>query len=249
MKFVAPLLLCLLIPIRLLAQGGPPMLTDDPGTPGDKKWEINIGWTTQQAPGQTVTGLPQLDLNYGLGDRIELTYFTNYLDVKDSGMSGKWGMDQSELAVKWRFYDGGDHGLSVSMYPQVNFLTPGSHSDKRGIADGNTDYVYPFEFERDFDWISVDVDFGHEFGTGTDPDSWFGGVCVGKQVTKHWEMDSEIHMEADEGMGRVEYIGDIATRIDLAENYTLMLLIGRDLSNRLSPKVSLLSYVGIQMRL
>jgi len=24
------------------AEGGPPMITDDPGTPGDGNWEINI---------------------------------------------------------------------------------------------------------------------------------------------------------------------------------------------------------------
>jgi hypothetical protein len=35
----------------------------------------------------------------------------------------------------------------------------------------------------------------------------------------------------------------------LAENYTLMLLIGRDLSNEFAPKSTLMSYVGVQIRL
>jgi hypothetical protein len=137
----------------------------------------------------------------------------------------------------------------ISVYPEVDFLTPGSHSDRRGIADGNTAYVLPMEFQRDFDLISVDVDCGHSFGMGTDKDGWFGGVCLGKQVTNGWELDTEVHVNADEGIDRTECIGDVATRIDLSERFTLMLLLGRDLHNRLGPKATLMSYVGIQMRL
>jgi hypothetical protein len=233
---------------RVDAQGGPPMLTDDPGTPGNDKWEINIGWTAQQSPGSTIFGAPQLDLNYGIGDRIEVTYFTTYLRDQEDGVS-KWGISASELAAKWRFIDGGDHTLQVSVYPEVDFLTPGSHSDHRGITDGNTTYVLPLEFQRDFDLISVDADCGHNFGTGTDRDGWFGGICLGKQVTKGWELDTEVHMDADEGIDRTECIGDVATRIDLSERFTLMFRVGRDLHNQLGPKASLMSYVGIQMRL
>jgi len=225
------------------------MLTDDPGTPGSNKWEINIGWTTQQSPGFAEIGAPQLDLNYGLGDRIELTYFATYVDDREDGGGSRWGMSDSEFAVKWRFYDGGDHNLQVSAYPEVVFLTPASHSDRRGIADGNTSYALPFQFQRAFEWISVDVDCGHTFGTGTDADGWFGGVCVGKELRKGWEIDAEVHVNADEGVDRAEYIGDVATRIDLSEKCTLMLLLGRDLRNQLGPRSSLMSYVGIQLRL
>src|SRR5215831_18405962 len=35
-----------------LAQGGPPMVTDDPGTPGDGHWEINIGSIATHSPGR-----------------------------------------------------------------------------------------------------------------------------------------------------------------------------------------------------
>jgi hypothetical protein len=234
---------------RVFAQGGPPMLTDDPGTPGDKNWEINVGWTTQQLPGSYEFGAPQLDLNYGLGKRIELTYFATYLDEHEDGDASKWGMSDSEFAVKWRFYDGGDHGLQVSVYPEVDFLTPGSHSDRRGLADGHTSYVLPFQLQRDFELVSVDVDFGRNFGTGGDAGGWFGGICLGREVKKGWELDAEVHVNGDENLGRTEWIGNVATRIDLSEKVTLMLLLGRDLSNHLGPKSPLMSYVGIQLRL
>jgi len=28
------------------SQGGPPFITDDPGTPGNRHWEINLGWSS-----------------------------------------------------------------------------------------------------------------------------------------------------------------------------------------------------------
>jgi hypothetical protein len=234
---------------RAWAQGGPPMLTDDTGTPGNGTWEINVGCTAQQMPGSSEFGAPQLDLNYGIGNRIELTYFATYLNDREDGESSKWGASASEMAVKWRFYDGGDHGLQVSVYPEVVFLTPGSHSDRRGLTDGNTNYVLPLEFQRDYDLFSLDIDCGHDFCTGTDKDSWFGGVCIGKEMKKGWELDAELHWNADENIGRAECIGNLATRIDLSEKTTLMFLLGRDLSNRLGPKASLMSYIGIQLRL
>ena len=33
---------CALGASEALGQGGPPMITDDPGTPGNGKWEINL---------------------------------------------------------------------------------------------------------------------------------------------------------------------------------------------------------------
>jgi hypothetical protein len=224
------------------------MLTDDPGTPGANHWEINLGWTTQRTPGSTEDALPQLDINYGIGDRIELTYFANYFDLRNDGRSATWGLSDSEIAVKWRFFDHGENGLQISVYPQINFLLPGSDSYARGLADRTPSYELPFELQRAFKYLSVGIDCGHFFARQRNEDRWFGGLCVGKEVIKGWELDAEVHLETDARAGRAEEIADGATRIDLSEKYTLMFLLGRDLGSQLGPRISLLSYVGLQMR-
>jgi hypothetical protein len=56
------------------AQGGPPLRTDDPGTPGNENWEVNVGVTTELRSTQREFEAPNLDINYGLGDRIQLKY-------------------------------------------------------------------------------------------------------------------------------------------------------------------------------
>lgn len=235
--------------VHLCAQGGPPMLTDDPGTPGANKWELNEGWTTLRTPGSTLTGLPELDLNYGIGDRIEVTYFVNYDDLSTSGENSRWGLSDSEFAVKWRFYDTGEGGAQMSVYPQVNIPTPWTHSDRRGFAESGISYELPVEYEKDFKIVSVNLDLGHSFETDHRMDGWFGGICIGRQISKGWDIDGEVHIEADNGASHVEAIMNLATRIDISENYTLMFLVGRDLSNTLGPTSSFMSYVGLQIRI
>src|SRR5476649_1478294 len=93
---------------NLRAQGGPPMVTDDPGTPGNGHWEINVAWTDQQASGSTLVGLPLLDANYGVGDRIQLNYQASWNVLRVPGASSTSGMSDTLLAAKWRFYDAGE---------------------------------------------------------------------------------------------------------------------------------------------
>src|SRR5271168_4657446 len=56
------------------AQAGPPFRTDDPETPGNKHWEINMGWIGERNPSEGDYEVPNVDINYGLGDRIQLKY-------------------------------------------------------------------------------------------------------------------------------------------------------------------------------
>jgi len=49
------------------ADAGPPFLTNDPGTPGNGNWEINIAAMQTTTPGVSSWQLPRLKVNYGLG--------------------------------------------------------------------------------------------------------------------------------------------------------------------------------------
>ena len=47
------------------AQGGPPLVTDDPGTPGAGKWEVNVAFTMDRTSDSGLYGAPLVDMNYG----------------------------------------------------------------------------------------------------------------------------------------------------------------------------------------
>src|SRR5580658_3622336 len=63
------------------AQGGPPYYTNDPGTPGPMNWEINLGYMPFLFNGQSIVHTPDVDINFGLGDRIQLTCELAWLRV------------------------------------------------------------------------------------------------------------------------------------------------------------------------
>src|SRR5258706_1292417 len=78
------------------AQGGPPMLTDDPGTPGSGAWEINFAYFEQRNRQARLQSFPHVYFNYGLGDHIQLKYETGWLFTDASEGSGvKSGLDDS----------------------------------------------------------------------------------------------------------------------------------------------------------
>jgi hypothetical protein len=89
------------------AQGGPPYYTNDPGTPGHLNWEINLAYMPFLYSDQSVSHTPDIDINFGVGDRIQLTYENAWLRVQNPTSAAKYGLGQSNPGVKWRFYDAG----------------------------------------------------------------------------------------------------------------------------------------------
>jgi len=60
------------LPRRVIAQGGPPLITDDPETPGNGHWEINVAWKLSQKQNERLFAIPLLDINYGSASTFSL---------------------------------------------------------------------------------------------------------------------------------------------------------------------------------
>src|SRR5271170_4933924 len=176
----AILLLFLLFAVTsAFAQGGPPFYTNDPGTPGNLNWEINVGYMPFFYTGQSVSHTPDLDINFGVGDRIQLTYETAWLRVQNPASATKFGMNQSNPGVKWRFYDAGEDGLSISIFPQF-FLNNPNDAVRRGITPPTDSFLLPFEFSKKFGPIDVDYEIGYQ-AVHKGSDGWITGLVLGHE--------------------------------------------------------------------
>jgi hypothetical protein len=231
---------------RLHGQGGPPMITDDPGTPGDGHWEINLAFTTERRPGERVTEMPLLDLNYGIGDRIQLKYEAAWLRLDEDGERHD-GLSNSLVGVKWRFYDAGERNWSASTYPQIEFNNPGSHADDRGLAEPGTGFILPLEVMKDFGVCAFNADLG--FVHHREGNEWFGGFVLGRELRKGLEVVAELHWEADARIHATALTANVGVRVDLSEKCTLLASIGRELHNGHEPRATLIAYLGLQTRL
>src|SRR6476620_3713082 len=104
------------------AQGGPPLLTDDPGTPGNRHWEVNLAITVEHTGGASLYEAPLVDANYGLGERIQLKLEMPLLI--ESGSGSRAGLGNPSAGVKWRFLEDSSSGLAISTFPQLEFPSP-----------------------------------------------------------------------------------------------------------------------------
>ena len=245
MRIIA-LAFALVVPCSAFGQGGPPMITDDPGTPGDGNWEINIAWTVEHAGSSTVQQTPLLDAAYGVGDRLQLKLEVPWVVANEPGIGSRDGLGNSNLGVKWRFFDAGEDGWLISTFPQVEFRNPGPNSVERGLAEAGTTVLLPFQFERDFSRFAVNFDIGHVWhskGGG----EWFGGVAVGHDAIERLELMAELHADASARIERSALTLNFGARWTATQHGTLLFSAGRNLHNHLSGHDAVVGYLGWQL--
>ena len=229
------------------AQGGPPYYTNDPGTPGNLNWEINLGYMPFLYSDQSVTHTPDVDINFGIGDRIQLTYENAWLRVQSPSSPAKYGMGQSNPGVKWRFYDKGESGLNISVFPQL-FLNNPNDAVHRGITAASESFLLPIEFSRKLGPVDVNYEMGYQF-VHKGPDGGFLGLVVGRDVTRKLELDMEFYYQHTFHPSVNQPTIDFGARYKLHRPVILLLMAGRSLEASRSDQSYFLGYFGMQFLL
>jgi hypothetical protein len=126
----------------------PPLVTDDPETPGAGGWEINVVSTIESTRDETFIEAPLFDLNYGFvkNDQLKLEFSVASIDARDE--DNHWGISDLLLGYKYRFLDeDGPLGLQASAYPQLSLPTGNRHT---GIGSGVTELQLPLQFGKHY---------------------------------------------------------------------------------------------------
>ena len=224
-------------------QGGPPMITDDPGTPGDGKWEINLALAVEHRPGETSFDAPAIDFNYGVGDRIQLTLQGGpvLLKRRDHGLIG--GLGETEAAVKWRFIDDQRTGVTMSIFPRVIFNI--SHSAvRRGLAEDGTRFQIPLQFAKAFPGFDLDFEWGPLVST-VGPAQWLYGVVVGVDASKTTTFLAELHGTSRTNFSRDDLALNFGVRQKLNDHCLFIGSLGHELR---SPEArAFIAYAGVQL--
>jgi hypothetical protein len=248
------------------AQGGPPFITDDPGTPGNRHWEINFGWIADHNPGNAYYETPDIDMNYGWGDRIQLKYELPMAVATDQNNTTRAGLGESLLGVKWRPYEHHKAGepksddnmdFSLGTYPQVSINNPTS-AVRRGIAENGPQYYLPVEFTAQVGPIGFDGEVGRWIGNQNVPSRWGRGLIAGHEFNDRLELYGEIYDLQDANqIGSVpkqrELTLDLGGRqmLDRAGHLRLLFMGGRAIQavTRQNSEPSWIAYVGVQLLL
>jgi len=269
MRKLLPVLLLLVIAIGAStanAQGGPPFITDDPGTPGNHHWEINFGWIANHNPANASYQTPDIDMNYGWGDRIQLKYELPMAVATDPNNTTRAGLGESLLGIKWRPYEYHRAGetksddnmlFSLGTYPQASINNPTS-AVRRGIVENGPQYYLPMEFTAKTGWVNWNGEVGHWFGNKLIPSRWGRGLIAGHEFNDRLELYAEVYDLQDANrIGTApkqrELTADFGGRQSLTRSNKIRLLFmgGRGIQavTRQNSEPNWIAYLGVQFLL
>ena len=171
----------------VFTQAGPPLLTDDTGTPGAGHWEINIALTVERSNEKIRFEGPLLDFNYGLEETIQLKYEVPWVALKDREKI-KGGVGNSLFGVKWRFLDQNRHGMAMSVYPQFEFNNSSSSAD-RGLVDKGIQFLLPFQIEKKIGKFTVNPELGYLFRKKEITNGFIASRCfmTSRKISNLWQ--------------------------------------------------------------
>lgn len=235
-----PIMLCLAVFSSL---AGPPLETDDPDTPGPKRWEINLSspFATRD---DTWLFQPLLDINYGVGERVQFKLKPRLAVLDEPGQTAEVGAGNIQLGIKWRFLDQARAGVSVSVYPQADLNPPGD-SVNRGLVSEGSQFFMPFQIQRTFGETKVYVEAGYNWRE-QQTDEWALGFAAEHSLTQSFRLVGELRNVADDDFGNYEFFFNAGFKWSFHKNATLLASAGRTIHETRGDGPAVFSYLGLQ---
>ncbi len=232
-----------------LAQGAPPLLTNDPGTPGAENWEINLGTMPVITDATTQVQVPQFDINYGVGEKIQLTFEVPVVWQSAAAQPNATGWSNIYAGLKWRFLDHGDKGWNVSTFPQFEFGgTPAAV--RTGIAIPGTRLLMPVEVEHALGPIGVDVEGGYYFPLSADArEERILGFAFGHFFTPKFQAVGEIYDDKVMAAPLHSTTFDAGGTYVFHKGLQLLFMAGRSFNGNASGQPEFLAYLGVRIML
>lgn len=119
-----------------LAMAGHPLVSDDSGTQGTGRWQMELntdrGRYETAGAGTTVQQI-NTTLTYGVTEDLDLALNLPWLEISPEALPGVRGPGDAALIAKWRIHD--QDGWSWALKPQINLVSGDADS---GLGNGRT---------------------------------------------------------------------------------------------------------------
>ncbi len=231
------------IPRLGVGQAGPPFLSNDPGTPGNGNWEINVAAAQTVERRSASYQLPQIDLNFGIGDRIQLTYEVPYVLETADAQSSHSGWSNAYPGVKWRFLDQGEGGWQVSLFPQAETGSTLS-AQQRGIGSPGPRLLLPVEAAKTVGFVDLDLEAGYYFPK-RGPREEILGLVAGHTFAGRFDLAAELYRDHVLGPQSTSTTLDLGGRYRIERSLIALFMAGRGVG----AEPHFTGYFGIQILL
>jgi PEGA domain/Putative MetA-pathway of phenol degradation len=218
--------------------GSPPMVIDDTATPGPGKLEANFVFAADLSTDSDTYESPLVDINYGVGEKVQLKYevpyaFTRNVLIDEAGNKETVrarGVADSRVGVKYRFYDNDETNLSLAVYPQIEFRSPGARSrENGGVANGATTWILPLQLTKDFAHASITANAGVEKSTDDSHAPLSAGFGAGTRLTDKLAILGEVAGKNLDSADEKRILLDVGLRMKISEKQAFVAALGLDL--------------------
>jgi hypothetical protein len=213
--------------------GGPPMLTDDPGTVNYHQWEINTS-VNSSVTNNVQLAVPYIDANYGVTSHLQLKAEAPYLLTFDhSHTSGNLG--DVILGLKYQFInEDKKHFLSAGVYPQETIT-----GDQKGL-------LFPLLLEKTIGNWMIGEDIGYFFSDKNNR-SVINGNLVGYIVSDKLQVMGEYFLQHYFNLSGTAGFINYGFRYALNGTFTFMGSFGTQIVTQVDQQRQyFISFLGIQ---
>jgi hypothetical protein len=250
-RFRYALLLFLIFSVvpQVRAQGGPPILTNDTVTPGNTNWENNLGVMPILRKRSNIFQVPQIDLNFGIGSRLQLTYEVPFDLQIGTGNRNQTGWSNGLVGLKWRFLHDRD-GWSISTFPQLEIQGP-TGAVRSGIAEGGTRLLLPIEVTKTVGPVKLNFEAGYyiPLKSPQSHEERILGFAAGHEFKPKFELIGEIYNDSAMGEPPHDTTFDFGGRYQFHKGLRFLFMAGRSFSESSSGQPNFIGYVGLQVLL
>jgi hypothetical protein len=227
--------------MNVLAQsGGPPMLTDDPGTVELHGLEINLS-VNPHIQDRSDWEAPLIDVNYGLleGVQLKVEWPLVFAETEGGRVVGRAG--DPSVGMKWRLLDEERSFFSVSIYPAVSLPVR---------AGDPAEVKLPVELERSIGMFVVGEEMGFLYQS-PHGESLLNGTLLGASPVDKLQIMMEFYLQKDLHAGNTtEGYVNIGMRYDLSPSLGVMTSAGTEcITPEEEDRERFFSFLGVQLRL
>ena len=241
LRVIALILVIATVPLRAFAQGGPPLVTNDPDTPGAGHWEINLAATGTHVDNGWEVSAPDLDINYGVGERIQLSMHLG--TAWEQSDDGPWatGAGPVELAFRYRFLDEDTSGISLAVQPHWE-KSWSTRAIAKGLAPAHAAFGLPLQAARHFGKSIAGAELMRTF-VSSEPDEWQLGVFWSRELKAPGRQLLAEAVAARTDGEATQTLLNLGARQELGKHLVLLGSLGRELD---TPGHGTVFYFGVQ---
>lgn len=176
-----------------------PLITDDTGTQGKGKFQLEIPGEFSNDNGNTITEIGAT-FSAGIRDNIDLIVnipyqFLRYKDEKGDKTSEN-GISDISIELKWRFYE--KEGLSFALKPGITLPTG---DEEKGLGDGKASYSLLFITTKEMEPFTIHFNLAYTKNRKELRDIWHYSVAGEYRITKPFKIVADFGGETNPDRG------------------------------------------------